>query len=220
MVIAGLDARTPDCVAALRALCDSLRLPVFVTYKAKGVIADDHPSYAGLFTLGEIERPLVERADLLITVGLDAVELLPRRWSYTAPLVHCARRSPGVHLPDGDQPIGEIARTLDALAGGLGPRVEWTASEIAAHREMQRSAVMVSGDGFSPGEAIAVVAEATRGARHVTVDAGAHMFPAMTLVPADRPGRGLISTGCRLWPSRCRQPSAPPCSRRPSRWSR
>ena len=52
VLIAGLDARAPGSAAALGVLCGRRAFPVFVTYKAKGAIADDHPSYAGLFTLG------------------------------------------------------------------------------------------------------------------------------------------------------------------------
>jgi acetolactate synthase-1/2/3 large subunit len=53
----------------------------------------------------------------------------------------------------------------------------------------------VRGNRLTPGEAVAIVAAETREARHVTVDAGAHMFPAMALLPADRPKRILISNG-------------------------
>jgi acetolactate synthase-1/2/3 large subunit len=194
VVLAGLEARAPECVAALRALVAAHTLPVFVTYKAKGVIPDDHPSYAGLFTLGEIERPFIERADLMITVGLDAVELLPRLSPYRQPIVHCGGSIPENQFPPGERVPGPPARAFAAISADVAD-VEWRADEIARHRQAQRAAVMAPADGFSPGEAIAVVAEATGDSSHVTVDAGAHMFPAMALLPADVPGRILISNG-------------------------
>lgn len=88
LVIAGLGARRCGDAAALRPMCDRHGVPALVTYKAKGVIGDGHPSYAGLFTLGEIEKPLVERADVLLTVGLDPVELLPRPWPWEIGRAH------------------------------------------------------------------------------------------------------------------------------------
>jgi acetolactate synthase-1/2/3 large subunit len=195
LILAGLGARRADDVAALRGLCDRHALPVLVTYKAKGVVPDGHPSYAGLFTLGEIERTLVERADVLIAVGLDPVELLPRPWCYAQPVVHCARWPPGPQLPGGHRLIGDIASSLHAIEECLPHRADWSVVEIAAHRDQQRAAVMTESSRLSPGTALAVVADETRTVRHVTVDAGAHMFPAMALAPADCPGRILISNG-------------------------
>ena len=45
----------------------------------------------GVFTGGALEEPLVRRADLIIAFGLDTVELIPRRWPYTAPVLSLAR---------------------------------------------------------------------------------------------------------------------------------
>ena len=72
---------------AIAALCASHQMPAMVTYKAKGVVADTDPHFAGVFTNGAIERAIVAGADLLIGVGLDPVELLPRPWTFTPPIV-------------------------------------------------------------------------------------------------------------------------------------
>lgn len=196
LAVVGLGIRRPADVAALRSLCESHRVPALVTYKGKGVIADRDPMYAGLFTLGEVERPLVARADLLITVGLDPVELLPRRWPWEQPVVHCARwRAARDQMPAGETMIGDLAATLRELDDALPASSDWTAAELAAHRERQRAAVTIDGGGFTPDRAAAAIAAGAGPARHITVDAGAHMFPAMTLVPADTPARILISNG-------------------------
>jgi acetolactate synthase-1/2/3 large subunit len=194
LLIAGLGAGDPATAAAAQALCERRVVPALVTYKAKGVVPDTHPSYAGLFTLGEIERPLVERADLIITAGLDPVELLPREWPCRQPVVHCARWAAGPQLPPGETIAGDVAAGLEAISQCLPDRSDWTGAEITAHRERQRLAV-TTGRGFTPAAAMTVIAAESSVARHVTVDAGAHMLPAMALVPADRPRRVLISNG-------------------------
>jgi acetolactate synthase I/II/III large subunit len=195
LVIAGLGARRPADAAAVRSLCERRGLPALLTYKAKGVIADHHPSYAGLFTLGEIEKPLVEDADLLITVGLDPVELLPRAWCWAHPIVHCARWHPvRDQMPSGESIVG----SLDAILGDVEeclPDSHWSAEQIANHRDRQLAAVMTPSPHLTPGRAATAIAAGAARARHITVDAGAHMFPSMALVPADRPGRILISNG-------------------------
>ena len=66
---------------------ERLGAPVLTTTKCKGVIPEDHPLRAGCIIGGLIERKLVMEADLIVTVGLDAVELQPKPWPYTLPVL-------------------------------------------------------------------------------------------------------------------------------------
>ena len=196
LAIVGLGARRPGDAAAVRGLCARRALPVLVTYKAKGVIADDHPAYAGLFTLGDVERSFVERADALLTIGLDPVGLLPRPWPWQQPVVHCARWSASSdQMPPGETVVGDLAGILEEIDTCLPVDSEWTTEAVAAHRACERAAVMGGSGGFTPGRAAAVVARASSGARYVTVDAGAHMFPAMSLDTRAHPRPDSISNG-------------------------
>lgn len=196
LAIVGLGARRPGDASAVRALCDRRGLPVLTTYKAKGVVESHHPLYAGLFTLGDVERSLVESADVLVTVGLDPVELLPRTWPWGHPIVHCARwAAASDQVPAGVTAIGDLAGLVQEVEDSLPQTSAWSPEAIAAHRERQRAAVMGADRGLTPGRAMAAIAEASTAARYVTVDAGAHMFPAMALLPANLPNRILISNG-------------------------
>src|SRR4029077_16567333 len=103
LVIAGLGCRAADA-KWLRAFAEALPAPVLTTYKAKGAIPDPHPLALGIFTGGALEEPLVRRADLIVTFGLDTVELIPRRWSYTPPvlsLTRCPSGDPYLRAPGG-----------------------------------------------------------------------------------------------------------------------
>ena len=53
----------------------------------QGAIPEDHPLRAGCVIGGIIERELVMQSDLIVTVGLDAVELQPKPWPYTIPVI-------------------------------------------------------------------------------------------------------------------------------------
>ena len=59
-------------------LAEHLGAPVLTTSKCKGAIIEDHPLRAGCIIGGLIERNLVSKSDLIVTIGLDAVELQPR----------------------------------------------------------------------------------------------------------------------------------------------
>ena len=111
LLLVGLGARRREDAAAIRSFCERRSVPAMVTYKAKGVVPDDHPWFAGVFTNGAIEQPLIDESDLLIGVGLDPVELLPRRGRYAQPIVYC--RAAGAwsttHVPFAAQLVTDIA---------------------------------------------------------------------------------------------------------------
>ena len=85
--LVGLAARTPATASAVRSVASAHHVPVLVTYKAKGIVPDAGAWWAGALTNGALERPVLDRADLFIAVGLDPVELLPRRWPMSQPVI-------------------------------------------------------------------------------------------------------------------------------------
>jgi len=194
LLIAGLGARRAEDAAAIRTFCESRNVPAMVTYKAKGVVPDDDPHFAGVFTNGAIERPIVEQADLLIGVGLDPVELLPRPWTYTQPIVACGRwRVDDRHVPFAAQLVGHIAEELQDLAARL-PRSAWDLEALRTTVAGQRERLRVESDQLTADRVVRVASRMAPDAR-VTVDAGAHMFPATMLWRVIRPNDMLISNG-------------------------
>jgi acetolactate synthase I/II/III large subunit len=165
VMLVGLGA----CTAAPREFCETRRIPALVTYKAKGVIPDDHPWFAGVLTNGALERPVLEQADVFVTAGFDPVELISRPWPYRALMVPMER--------------AVVAST-------------WTPEEVRALAESQRAAMRpaVEPGELAPHRVVELVAEVYAGAR-IAVDAGAHMFPVMSLWPARAPRGVLISNG-------------------------
>ena len=110
-------ARRAEDAAAIRAFCESRGVPALVTYKAKGVVPDTHPWFGGVFTHGALERALVTQADLLIGVGFDPVEILPRAWDYPQPIVSIAPwRMADDHVPFQSQIVGDIVSALGDLS--------------------------------------------------------------------------------------------------------
>ena len=196
LLLVGLGARCPEDAVAVRRLCERRHVPAMVTYKAKGVVPDDHPWFAGVFTNATIEQAVIDECDVLIGIGLDPVELLPRRWTHGQPTVYFG---PGTvddrHVPFAAQTITDIPAASDALEAML-PVSVWDAEhlhEIVAH---QRRQVSIPAGGLAAHRVVLIAAAqlASRVA-HVTVDAGAHMLPATMLWPAREPNHLLISNG-------------------------
>lgn len=197
LFLVGLGARTPAISSSVRSIAASLHIPALTTYKAKGVIPDDNAWFGGIFTNGVLERPLLESADLFIAVGLDPVELLPRRWTLPQPIISINPWAVDQdHIPILEEIVGDVALMVDSLTSYLPLTTDWSVSEVAALVDCQRIALRPAGHSavLLPHEVVEIVAEFLDGAR-ATVDAGAHMFPVMSLWRAHRPCGVLISNG-------------------------
>ena len=198
LLLVGLGARQPGDAEAIRLLCEHHLLPAVVTYKAKGVVPDAHACFAGVFTNGAIERPLIEQADLLIGIGLDPIELLPRAWTFAPPIVAINRwRVADDHVPFADQWIADVATAVAALDATM-TASDWDMDEVAriVHAQHRVLDIQTDGTGGMPAQrAIDVVADALAATSRVTVDAGAHMFPATMRWPVSEPNGLLISNG-------------------------
>ncbi len=195
VVLVGLEVRSPEDIAAVREFCRDRDVPGLVTYKGKGVIPDASPQFAGVVTNSAIEASILEEADLLIGVGLDPVELLARPWPYSAPVIDI---SP-VHHPDGQLPVrgrmdvGPI-EGLRRVASALGATEGAAWAHARANDSRRRLAALGWGRLTSTTALAEMAARWSSGAR-VTVDAGAHMLPAMQLWPAEARADILISNG-------------------------
>src|SRR5262249_26694527 len=100
------------------------------------------------------------------------------------------------HVPFELQVIGPLDEHVALLNGLLRP-TDWDAASVARHVQRQREAVVRPTDaGFTAQRVIEVAARQLAGSvSHVTVDAGAHMFPATLLWPISAPQTMLISNG-------------------------
>ena len=198
LLIIGLAARRPEVVHSLRSLCDARGVPALVTYKAKGVLPDAHDSFAGVFTHGAIERSIIDESDLLIGVGFDPVEILPRPWTYRQPIVSIAPwQMSDAHVPFRHQQIGLMDLAIDELSKKLGT-LEWDRAAVRSTRDAAMTALKSVGDSagrLTAQDVVATAASRFAGRARVTVDAGAHMFPATMLWPASEPNELLISNG-------------------------
>src|SRR5690606_19361652 len=177
-------------------LATELAGPVLATWKAKGVIPDDHPLYAGLITGGTAEAACLAEADLIVQFGFDPVELIPKSWRYEAPIVDVAEAVRDAHYarPSASL-IGPLGQGAAALSGAARRRA-WSEAAIRAHREAIAGAyAMQAAAGIGPQEVVeAAIAAAPPGCR-ATIDAGAHMFPAIGRWPAREANAALISNG-------------------------
>jgi acetolactate synthase-1/2/3 large subunit len=137
VLIAGLET-TADDAKWIRALSESLPAPVLTTPKGKGALPDPHPLAFGLLAA---DHSLLAQADLLIALGVDAVELPPRVWPTDVARVAISR------APQDDAVVGDIALVLEELAPRLRGRMhaDW---DVAALDRLKR---MLGASAVRPG---------------------------------------------------------------------
>lgn len=123
VVLLGLMASKPKFSEAIRRLLTSTTFPVVGTFQAAGAISREKFAYFG-GRVGQIANQpadaLLDSADLVLTIGYDAVEYWPSHWNKgkERPIIHIDvvpanienDYSPVVEL------VGDIGETLEALA--------------------------------------------------------------------------------------------------------
>ncbi|WP_425403277.1 thiamine pyrophosphate-binding protein [Hwanghaeella sp.] len=199
VLLVGLEARSAEVAQAVRHLAQRVGCPVLTTYKAKGIVPDADPGLVGHVTGGTAEASVLHAADLILTVGLDPIELINQPWPYKAPVIDIAE----VEHDAGPfravaQLIGDPAVILPALIGH-GLTGDWTMDEVAAMKSSQQTRLMPLDMDWDkhpddPRPLVQAIQRASNGAR-LTVDSGAHMFPAMALWRAEIPFGVLKSNG-------------------------
>lgn len=117
VIIAGLECRSGATARWVRAFAESVPAPVLVTPGARGVLPDPHPLVLDTLTGPAMPagHPVLERAELLVLLGVDPGELACDDGG--APVVRLARApAPG---PAAVEVVGELPLILEELAPRL-----------------------------------------------------------------------------------------------------
>ena len=142
-LLVGLRGADPDSCRALRALVAATGLPVVETFQAAGVISreleDNFLGRVGLFR-NQPGDVVIDRADVLIAIGYDAVEYDPVLWNCHGERIIVHIDSIPAEIDNHYQPvvelIGNVGATLRTLTDGLAGLTLTTSyqAEIAAQR--------------------------------------------------------------------------------------
>src|SRR5262249_56840740 len=122
---------------------------------------------------GLIERKLVMEADLIITVGLDAVELQPKPWPYTLPVLALSSiPSLDAFVPADPEIVGDLKALLAGLAQWAPEGTNWGEKAAKTFRQDVRDALNTPSTGLSPQRVMEVARAVLPRAPIATCDAG------------------------------------------------
>lgn len=166
ILIAGQQCRTLEVATWVRALAEALPAPVVVTAHGKGAFPDPHPLNLGVIGAGTSPEAILRRADLAVSIGLDAAELPLGALPAALPVLHLAA-SPWARteLPPRLEVVGDIALLIEELAPRLRgrARADWDVAELD---RLKRAIGVPRGEPGSPGHlpiaaVVRIVREAT-----------------------------------------------------------
>jgi hypothetical protein len=143
--------------AALVAFARRFHAPAFTSPWAMGVVGPLEPWFAGTFMNGNLEARLLDQADLILTLGLDAKDFFNGPWRYTAPIVSLNEHADTQrYIPTRHQLIGVTAASLVALEGETGDHSasKWTTDDVLAYRRSVDAPFGLTDLAEGPGELV------------------------------------------------------------------
>lgn len=199
VILAGIAAQRANAHAAIARLAEDAGIPVVVAPMAKGVIAEDHPYYAGTLDMAcnALMWDFLKGCDLLLAVGFDAVELI-KPWTLSVPTVHidAVPNTDQIYSADAEL-VGDIAAIVGAVAAAWNGEPRWTAAAVKRHRDALRAAYYagrVKGR-LNPTDVIDAVREALPREAIATTDVGSHKLLVGQGWAAYAPRSVLMSNG-------------------------
>jgi acetolactate synthase-1/2/3 large subunit len=208
--VAGLDLLHQDAAATAARFAEDFGIPVITTYKAKGVLDEDHPLSLGAAALSPLADshllPLVRQSDFILLAGYDPIEMRVGwrdPWDGAAPVVEFAAVANTHYVHQARHSfIGHVGAGLDALRDGLQPRPTWPGGEPAKVRAALAEAFRAE-PVWGPAVIMETICEALPADGVATVDTGAHRILFNHVWRCRAPGRllqsmGLCTMGCAL----------------------
>jgi acetolactate synthase-1/2/3 large subunit len=188
---------------ALRQFAETANIPVVNTFMSKGVLPSGHP--LTLYTVGLQAKDYVlcgfDLADLIITVGYDFVEYLPKYWNDEAmnKIVHIDSQPAenDAYYPLEAELVGDMALTLKKLTPQVNKKELWQeAFELKKQIDEELHASdSISDSPIIPQRIIADLKKAEKGEAIVISDVGAHKMWLARMYQPEKPNHVIISNG-------------------------
>lgn len=203
LILVGNGVIRDGATEELRRFAEAKQIPVVNTFMAKGVLPSNHP--LTLYTVGMQVKDYVlcgfDLADVIITIGYDIVEYLPKYWNDEAknPVIHIDSMPAEVYAyyPIQAELVGDIKKTIEALHSHVHERelCPKIVSLKAQLDEKMHASDEVEGSPIIPQRIIADIKKAEKGKAIILSDVGAHKLWVARMYQPENPNHTIISNG-------------------------
>ena len=211
VMIVGLDALADDAGEAIERFCEDFSVPFVTTYKAKGIVSEEHPLSLGAAGLSPkadaLLLPFVQSADLILCAGYDPIEMRSgwcEPWDPQQVHVIDIAAEPNRHYVHqaGINFIAHTGRTLEALGEGIAGRATWPGGEVEVLKAAL-TAAFPAGEAWGPAAVIDTCRRVLPKETVATCDTGAHRILLAQMWRTYEPrsllqSTGLCTMGCAL----------------------
>ncbi|WP_247745094.1 thiamine pyrophosphate-binding protein [Shimia sp. R11_0] len=213
VMVVGVDAIEARAAQAVKRFAEQQNIPVITTYKAKGVVPEDHPlalGGAGLSPKADaLLLPILHQADVVLAVGYDPIEMRvgwKNPWDPVAQKVIELTTVANTHYMHHatQTALVDIAAALEALAA-VSPSdhaLRWAGGEIDAAKAAL-DAAFPRGENWGPAAVMDTCRQVLPRDTVASADSGAHRILLSQMWECYEPrglvqSSGLCTMGCAV----------------------
>ena len=197
LLITGLTFTRARARRELLKFVENQSLPFVTTMHAKGFLPENHSHWGGV--IGRARRSDVkrftDRADLIIAVGYDPIEINYEDWARNISIIHINTEAaePGDGLKFVWNKACDLDTAIEAIAAIEASANDWSAEEWQKHRSSFDRALRPDGAGFAAHQVLDVLRDKFPRDGILAYDVGAHTHQIASQWRTDVP-RTLLST--------------------------
>jgi acetolactate synthase-1/2/3 large subunit len=197
LLVMGLTFTRSQAAQELLRFIQQQQIPFVTTMHAKGFLPENHSNWVGV--IGRARRTDVkaftDKADLILAIGYDPIEINYEDWVNQAPIVHLSTEiaEPGKGLKFLWNKACDLDAAIEAMSGIEIAVNDWSAQERQQHRAALERALRPGGGNFSPHQALDILRQILPGNGILAYDVGAHTHQIATQWRTDLP-RTLLAT--------------------------
>src|SRR5437016_2619494 len=176
---------------------ETQKIPFVSTLHGKGFLPEDHPSWVGV--IGRARRTnvkaLTDRADLIIAVGYDPIEINYEEWVGKTPIIHISTEAaePGKGLNFLWNHTCDLDSAIERISGIEEIANDWSEQECLNHRSGLDRALRPNTNGFAAYHVLDILRATLPADGIFSYDIGAHTHQIATQWRTDVP-RTLLAT--------------------------
>jgi acetolactate synthase I/II/III large subunit len=178
LLVTGLTFTRSKNPRQLLRFVEKQKIPFVTTLHAKGFLPESHQNWAGV--IGRARRTDVkaftDRADLILTVGYDPIEINYEEWVGKRPVVHISTEA--AEISEGVSLIWNKACALDQAVGTMTKLPlfsnEWDMADWRSHRQVFERSLRPAGQGFVIHQLLDILRDKLPPDGILAYDVGAH----------------------------------------------